>query len=283
MSRHPLAPAWAQAAIIADLEENTSDAMTDYFGSRTVRSVIIGWSKHTRDLFPEMRAAAARFEPTAHLGPGKDRYIPRVVLVDDVVSNGSGYWKGSQSHWHSELDGGSWSSDRKEFETQAEAEAYMAEKGEPDPITFNSGTPESKLVHFAWKLDRESVEHREKWSMGHGYYLGYNRYSGWQVSKRSLAYGLSETIEVAPYLLPGGGHEQATTAQAPAAVDGVTMTLNRERNGVELRFPAKPSDAVRDQLKANGWRWSRFSACWYTRDTPAARAFAEAMTRSEAA
>lgn len=28
-------------------------------------------------------------------------------------------------------------------------------------------------------------EHREKYSMGHGYYLGTHRYSGWQVSKES--------------------------------------------------------------------------------------------------
>ena len=63
-------------------------------------------------------------------------------------------------------------------------------------------------------------------------------------------------------------------AAAPA-VAGVTMTLNAAKNGVELRFPGKPSVTVRDTLKANGWRWSRFSSVWYRRDTPDTRAFAE--------
>jgi hypothetical protein len=72
-------------------------------------------------------------------------------------------------------------------------------------------------------------------------------------------------------------------AAAPAATgDGVTMTLNAAKNGVELRFDSKPSDDVRDSLKANGWRWSRFGGLWYRRDTPAARAFAEAMTANKA-
>lgn len=74
----------------------------DYFGSRIVRTVILGFSTHTRDLFPEMRKAAARFEGTAHLAERNAEY-----------------------------------------------------------------------------------EHREKYSMGHGYYLGTHRYSGWQVSKES--------------------------------------------------------------------------------------------------
>ena len=26
-----------------------------------------------------------------------------------------------------------------------------------------------------------------------------------------------------------------------------------------------PSESVRNRMKANGWRWSRFSKCWYNR------------------
>lgn len=53
-----------------------------------------------------------------------------------------------------------------------------------------------------------------------------------------------------------------------------TWNLNAERGGVELRFTEKPSAAILDNLKAHGWRWSRFSVCWYTRDTPDARTYA---------
>lgn len=55
------------------------------------------------------------------------------------------------------------------------------------------------------------------------------------------------------------------TPAAPVQVGGATMTENREKNGIELRFPAKPDSSVLDALKARGWRWSRFSSCWYHR------------------
>lgn len=108
------APAWAKAAIIAELVEDCSDSMTDYHGHRTLRTVVIGWSKHERDLFPEMRKAAATFPETAHLA--------------DAPSD---------------------------------------------------------------------AEHREKYSMGAGYYLktGWRDSSGWGVKKRSLRYLSGDVLE----------------------------------------------------------------------------------------
>lgn len=47
--------------------QDESDSMSDYFNSRSTRSIVLAWSKHTRNLFPELRAAAARHEQTAHL------------------------------------------------------------------------------------------------------------------------------------------------------------------------------------------------------------------------
>jgi hypothetical protein len=71
----------------------------------------------------------------------------------------------------------------------------------------------------------------------------------------------------------------AAAQEAPArvSVSGVTVTENDEKDGIEVRFPAKPAPEVLERLKANGWRWSRFSS-WYTRRTDAARKFAEALT-----
>ena len=82
----------AKAMIVARLREDESDPMTDYFSSRTVRTVILGFSRHTRDLFSEMRKYAAN-------------------------------------------------------------------------------------------MPEEEYEHREKYSMGGGYYLGESRYSGWIIQK----------------------------------------------------------------------------------------------------
>lgn len=65
-------PAWAKAVIVAELQEDKSDIYSDYHGSSTVRTVILAFSKHTRDLFPEMRKAALNFEETAHLATAPD-------------------------------------------------------------------------------------------------------------------------------------------------------------------------------------------------------------------
>lgn len=63
----PLIPDLAQAVIVAELVQDESDSMTDYFGSTTTRRVILGFSTHTRNLFPEMRKAAKNHPDTAHL------------------------------------------------------------------------------------------------------------------------------------------------------------------------------------------------------------------------
>jgi hypothetical protein len=76
---------------------------------------------------------------------------------------------------------------------------------------------------------------------------------------------------------------QADTAPAEPTSDGPTVTINAEKCGVEVRFPTKPDQGIIDGLKGAGWRWSRFSACWYHRDEPAARAFAANLCGQPAA
>ena len=73
------------------------------------------------------------------------------------------------------------------------------------------------------------------------------------------------------------GEAPATTPSEPGAGPPPIMTENKPRNGLELRFPGKPSEEIRSRMKACGWRWSRFAGCWYQRDTPANRTFAEAL------
>lgn len=60
-------PADAQAVIVAELEHDASDIMTDYFATRTSRVVLLAFSTHKRDLFSEMRKAARNFAETADL------------------------------------------------------------------------------------------------------------------------------------------------------------------------------------------------------------------------
>jgi hypothetical protein len=65
--------------------------------------------------------------------------------------------------------------------------------------------------------------------------------------------------------------------QAPAAIPAaaVTITENTEKQGIEIRFPAKPPAFLLDSLKALGWRWSRAGCCWYAKASAEARTFAQ--------
>lgn len=70
---------------------------------------------------------------------------------------------------------------------------------------------------------------------------------------------------------------EATSTPAPVSSDGVTVTENEERNGVEIRFASKPAESVRSALKANGFRWSKFQSLWYARRSPQTLAFAHKL------
>jgi len=87
-------PQDAQALIIARLKQDESDSQTDYFASRTTRTVILGFSKHKRDIFSEMRKYAGNFEGTAYLSEYNEDYEHR-----EKYSMGAGYYLG-ESYYH---------------------------------------------------------------------------------------------------------------------------------------------------------------------------------------
>jgi hypothetical protein len=89
-----LIPENAKAVIIAELHENESDSMTDYYGYRTQRTVILGFSSHTKDLFSEMRKHASNFEKTTYLATENKEYEHR-----EKYSMGAGYYLG-ESKYH---------------------------------------------------------------------------------------------------------------------------------------------------------------------------------------
>lgn len=82
-------PEDAQAIIIACLKQDESDSQTDYYASRTTRTVILGFSKHKRDIFSEMRKYASNFEGTTHLAEHSEDYEHR-----EKYSMGKGYYLG---------------------------------------------------------------------------------------------------------------------------------------------------------------------------------------------
>ena len=68
-----------------------------------------------------------------------------------------------------------------------------------------------------------------------------------------------------------GPDAPAVTQDGPAAV-----RFNAEHNGIEIRFPSKPSASVMDQLRErrNGFHWSPRQKIWYAKASRAAAEFA---------
>jgi len=122
-------PENAKALIIACNEIDDCDLMTDYFNTTDGEMVILGWSKHKRDIFSEMRKHAGKIKETEHL-----------ATPPTVDRNGYERTEENKSWWH------------------------------------------------------PSDEHREKYSMGAGYYLkAETRYStGWKIYKSSYRMAVDE-------------------------------------------------------------------------------------------
>ena len=89
----PLILTDAKAAIIGTLRVSECDSYTDYYDYSIVRTVILGFSKHTRNLFSEMRKHAANFEGTAYLAEYNADYEHR-----ENYSMGDGMYLGRNKY-----------------------------------------------------------------------------------------------------------------------------------------------------------------------------------------
>ena len=141
--------------------------------------------------------------------------------------------------------------------------------------------------------------HTEKYSMGHGNYLessGFElpaalqnlqtQYRGgnvthghWEI-EFTRPYTTGNDLQILPH--KNFGREIGQTADSPAppvaAVSGaITLSENHAKNGIQIHFPSKPDEAVRAEMKAAGWRWSFHNSCWYHRNTPENKQWADAF------
>lgn len=58
---------------------------------------------------------------------------------------------------------------------------------------------------------------------------------------------------------PTGGDDKPTAKVA----NGVEVTENKAKHGIEVKFPGRPSQDVLDGLKQHGFRWHRQKQLWY--------------------
>ncbi|WP_283687761.1 fusion protein [Dysgonomonas sp. Marseille-Q5470] len=171
-------PENALGVIVAWLKQDESDSQSDYFASRTTRTVILGFSTHKRDIFSEMRKHASNFEETAYL------------------------------------------------------------------TEYN-----------------EDYEHREKYSMGAGYYLGESKYSGWIIEKEPI-YNREQAIKSFAY---AAGSEDNIRIKK---TDDTPLTPPSDKNGTSkngctlVEYSEKAvavfgeTRAIKDELKAMGGKFN---------------------------
>lgn len=173
-------PTNAKAVIVAELKKDKSDSQTDYFGSTVTRTIILGFSTHTRDLFPEMRKAARNHEKTAFLADA-----PESAEHREKYSMGAGYylkdgfrhsdgWKVSKQRFYNtgndiaqNIPHGEWAvpaEQPKAARTYEKAEASTAEPVEietPEGFTVSAHTHTKKgfqmyIVESAERVERET-------------------------------------------------------------------------------------------------------------------------------
>ena len=110
-------PAEAKALIVATLETDDCDMQTDYFNVTHSGLTILGWSKHTRDIFSEMRKHAHKIPETEHLATGGEKDEHR-----EKYSRGSGYYLKSGNHYST-----GWAvSKQKKFREEWDRDLYIA-------------------------------------------------------------------------------------------------------------------------------------------------------------
>jgi hypothetical protein len=167
-------PAGCHWAIMAERIHDDSDIQTDYFGEHTEETVILAPSRKQREDFAEMRKAALLLPEIRHLGPGCDCWRVMVKAAPDDESNRT--WRGRLNEYEH---------GRGYYATAAEAQAALdaalaADAADNARVPFE---PFSPRLPWGGELARESIEYREKYTGGKGYYLQANWANPWRVSK----------------------------------------------------------------------------------------------------
>ena len=147
-----LLPDDARAVIVARLKQDESDPYTDYFASSTRRIVILGFSKHSRDIFSEMRKHASNFEETTYLAEYNTNYEHR-----EKYSMGAGYYLG-ESKYHG------WIIEKvKIFDRERAIEEFAYTAGQEDNIHVKmNGTTQPREPKETKTGDCTLVEYSEK-------------------------------------------------------------------------------------------------------------------------
>lgn len=65
--------------------------------------------------------------------------------------------------------------------------------------------------------------------------------------------------------------------EEPGKVDGITVERNEAKQGIEIKFPGRPSATILNGLKDNGFRWHRARKLWYAKASEKTEQFAHSL------
>lgn len=88
-------PEAAKAAIVAERHRDRSEIQSDYHGHAVIERRVLAYSTHARDIFPELRHAAAMDPDTAHLVDGG-------IEHREKYSMGAGYYLKATEYGHAD-------------------------------------------------------------------------------------------------------------------------------------------------------------------------------------
>lgn len=249
-------PKGTKSVIIAEQMQNESDSMTDYFHGSSIRKVVLSFSSHTKNLFSEMRKAADKFEPTHHLGTNKGSFKATLLNSEDHNDNRN-YKNCEVRDYH--FDGIKTST---EFNTKAAAEDYISTLPDPPVIRIDG----NEFTTRWGVVEGYSIEHKENYSGGGGYYLGTHRYSGWQINKVCInKFDLfNEDIYEAAGIEDGFMAAEAKPEKQSVNIDpqpvtaGEIQLIDYSEKAIAIVGDTKP---IKDKLTALGGKWNSRLSC----------------------
>lgn len=153
---------------------------------------------------------------------------------------------------------------------------------------------ENELVGFnSWELWHEEL----KYYLGRQYQLSnLDQYKKFITDKDLLSYVDNAILDIkngkgllypkqleASKLEPQEEEKEEVKEEAQETNSNIENTeiekivMNEEKNGIEIYFTGKPSEEVRNNLKAQGFRWGKFNKCWYAKQSEETINFANSL------
>jgi len=145
---------------------------------------------------------------------------------------------------------------------------------------FHAGLPEEINYSNVEAVIAQCYEHFEKWVT-----VDDKRRTKEQVEAENKAYAEREAQRLVWFEAKQKREREAMASRVKALAEdmanagGVTVGRNEEKDGIEIKFAAKPEQGVIEALKEQGFRWHWKKKIWYARHSEQRQEFVDALAR----